>query len=312
MASYTKQLLYAWCLLGVTTPVGAFWQETDNAAPIADSPVKVQVQGADSVLAANLKAFLPSLRNLDCSSSPERLARFIDSATIKLQEGAEAVGYYDARFDLTPARQGNCLVLNIAIQAGEPVRVTRVAMQITGEGAALPEFQALAATPPYQRGDILVHQRYEDFKSSLNRAANNLGFFDAKYVTREIRVNPETHQAEVALHFDTGKRYRLGKVQVEQDVLAEKYVQRYVRVKEGDAYQADNLLEQQRILEGSGYYSEVIVSGRYQQAANGIVPVAIQAQRRKRYSYKGSVGYGSDTGIRVGTEAEAHWVSRKG
>lgn len=312
MESYTKQWLCAWCLFGVTTPAVAFWQKTDEPTATTESPVKVQVQGADSVLADNLKAFLPSLRNLGCNSSPERLARFIDSATTKLQEGAEAVGYYAARFNLTPARQGNCLVLNIAVQAGEPVRVTRVAVQISGEGANLPEFRTIAATPPYQRGDILVHQRYEDFKSSLSRAANNLGFFDAQYITREIRVNPDTRQAEVTLHFDTGKRYRLGNVQVEQDVLADKYVQRYVRVKEGDVYQADKLLEQQRILEGSGYYSEVIVSGRYQQAANGAVPVEIQAQRRKRYSYKGSVGYGSDTGARVGAEMETHWVNNKG
>lgn len=272
----------------------------------------MQVQGADSVLAANLKAFLPSLRNLDCHSSPERIARFIDAAAAKLQEGAEAVGHYAARFNLTPARQADCLVLNIAVQPGEPVRVTRVEVQIGGEGAALPEFKSIAATPPYQRGDVLVHQRYEDFKSSLTRTANNLGFFDAKFLVREIRVDPAARQAEIRLHFDTGKRYRLGQVKVTQDILADKYLKRYVRVREGDVYQADQLLEQQRILESSGYYSEVLVSGRYQQAKDGAVPVEIQAQRRKRYSYKGSVGYGSDTGSRVGAELETHWVNDKG
>lgn len=304
-------------MLGASTSLqvqAAFFQPADEDAATAraESPVKVNVQGADTALADNLKAFLPSLRNLQCDSGTERVNRFIDSANEKLQEGAEALGYYDARFHVTPTRQGDCLALHVAVQPGEPVRVSQVDIQVSGEGRELAEFRKITAVPPYQRGDVLVHQPYEDFKASLNRTANNLGFFDARYLLREIRVNPATRQAQVRLHFDTGKRYRIGKVKVEQDVLADKYLNRYVRVREGDTYNAENLLKQQRILEGSGYYQDVQVSGDYQRAENGVVPVAIQAQRRKRYSYTGQVGYGTDTGFRVEAGMDTHWVNQKG
>lgn len=310
-----KKIVWSLCLLGASTPAqAAFFQQTDEeaAAAKAESPVKVSVQGADTALADNLKAFMPSLRNLKCDSGADRVGRFIESASEKLQEGAEAMGYYAARFNLTPTQQGNCLALHLAVQPGEPVRVTQVEVQVTGAGKDLAEFRKITATPPYQSGDVLVHQRYEDFKASLNRTANNLGFFAAEYVVREIKVNPDTRQAQVHLHFDTGKRYQVGKVKVEQDVLADKYLQRYLRVREGDTYNAENLLKQQRILEGSGYYSDVQVSGDYQQADKGGVPVEITAQRRKRYSYTGQVGYGTDTGFRVETGMDAHWVNNKG
>ncbi|SDZ76215.1 autotransporter secretion outer membrane protein TamA [Thiothrix caldifontis] len=309
-----KKIIWGLCLLGTSAPgYAAFFQQTeDEAAAEVESPVKVTVQGADTSLADNLKAFMPSLRNLKCDSSNDRVADFIESAEEKLPEGAEAMGYYNARFNVTAVKQGNCLALHVAVQPGEPVRVTDVKVQVTGAGKDLPEFRSITAVLPYQRGDVLVHQRYEDFKASLNSTANRLGFFDAEYLIREIQVDPETRQAKVRLHFDTGKRYQVGKVTVEQDVLAEKYLNRYLRVREGDTYNTENLLKQQRILDGSGYYEEVQVSGAYQQAENGVVPVAINAQRRKRYTYSGRLGYGTDTGFRVETDMEAHWVNNKG
>lgn len=309
-----RHLIWGLCLISVATPgYTAFFQQTndkDNAK--TESPVKVNVQGANEELAKNLQAFLPSMRNLDCNTSPDRLQRFIDSATPKLQEGAEAMGYYAARFTLTPVHQANCLALNVAVIPGEPVRVNRVTINVTGMGRNLADFQTLLATPPYQPNDILVHQKYEDFKTSLNRTANNLGFFDAKYLKREIRVNPDTRQAEVEVSFDTGNRYKVGPVTVAQDVLDDKHLRRYVRVQEGNDYNVDDILKQQRTLENSGYYSEVLVSSRHQEAKNGAVPVEIKTQRRKRYTYTGKVGYGTDTSIRIEAGMDANWVNRRG
>jgi translocation and assembly module TamA len=309
-----KSIVWGLCLLSVSPQgMAAFFQQTEEeVAAKAESPVQVTIQGAETALADNLRAFMPSLRNLKCDSAPDRVTRFIESATEKLQEGAEAMGYYAARFNVTAVRQGSCLALHVAVQPGEPVRVTEIEVQISGAGKDLPAFREISAVPPYQRGDVLVHQKYEDFKANLNRTANNLGFFDAQYLVHELRVDPDTRQAQVRLHFETGKRYQVGKVKVEQDVLADKYLNRYVRVREGDTYNAETLLKQQRILEGSGYYSDVQVSGAYQQAENGKVPVGITAQRRKRYTYTGQVGYGTDTGFRVETGMEAHWVNNKG
>ncbi|MBU0653528.1 MAG: autotransporter assembly complex protein TamA [Gammaproteobacteria bacterium] len=309
-----RTVVWGLCLLSMATPgTAAFFQQTeDGAEDKGESPVKVNVQGASEMLAENLKAFMPSLRYLRCDSPADRVDSFIESAEEKMLEGAEAMGYYDARFNITPARQANCLALNVAVQPGEPVKVSQVDVQVTGAGKGLPAFREIVATPPYKPGDVLVHQQYEDFKTSLSRTANSLGFFDAEYLTREILVNPDTRQAQVSLHFDTGQRYQIGKVTVKQDVLDQKYLNRYVRVDEGGAYDVADVLKQQRILEGSGYYSDVQVSSDYQRAQDGKVPVEIEAVRRKRYSYTGKLGYGSDTGVRAETGMDIHWVNNKG
>lgn len=310
-----KQIVWGLCLMGVTSPVAAafFQQKVDEQTKDnVVSPVKVNVHGADEALAENLRALLPSLRPLKCDSPMERITRFIEASDEKLQEAAEAMGYYDARFNVTPVRQAQCWGLNVAVIPGEPVKVTDIDVQISGSGRDLPQFRELAATLPYQVGDILVHQKYEDFKTRLNRTANNLGFFDAKYLTRTIEVNPDTHQAKVRIHFDTGNRYRIGKVKMQQDVLDNKHLRRFVRIQQGDTYDAEAIRKQQQLLEGGGYYSEVLVSSDYEQAVNGEVPIKIEAKRRKRYSYTGKVGYASDSGARTELGMDIHWVNAKG
>lgn len=309
-----KKIVCGLCLVGVAAPASAaFFQQAETVKETpAESPVKVNVQGADEPLAANLQALLPSLRKLNCDSPADRVARFIEASADKLQEAAEAMGYYDARFNMTPARQGNCLALNVAVQPGNPVKVTQVQVQVTGEGKGLPAFQEVLATPPYQPGDILVHQKYEDFKTALKRVATGYGFFDAEYLTHEIRVDPDTLQAQIHLHFETGRRYRVGKVAVEQDVLDKKHLSRFVHVKEGDVYDADAIRKQRQLLEGSGYYKEVLVESDYKAAENGVVPVNVQAVRGKRYSYPGKLGYASNTGFRTEVGMDIHWVNSKG
>ncbi len=306
MCAWLLRLLGLLSLL-VTSPLMA---EDD---PVNESPVKVNVSGAnDEVLADNLKAFLPSLRNLKCDSPEERVERFIDASQSKLTEGAEAVGYFSASFKMTSARTSNCWVLNIAVEPGLPVRVAESNIRVSGDGESLPAFRKVAANLPYTSGEVLVTQKYEDFKANLTHAASRLGFFDAKFEEREVRVNVDTREAVINLHFVTGSRYQVGTINVEQDVLDDKHLNRYVRLVPGQPYDSEQILKQQRVLEASGYYSDVQISSRFQEAENSQVPVAINATRRKRYTYSANIGYATDTDIRIEGGMEAHWVNNKG
>lgn len=329
MRNYPAGGLILWGLLSLvmSTPAfAAFFQqsEKEEAAKKGESPVKVRnIRGANKELADNLRAYMPSLFRLKCDSPPDRVELLIESAEEKLHEGAEAVGYYDSRIDVNAARQGNCWVLDMDVQPGEPVRVTSVNVKVTRDGKELEardlteaqeleDLLLLARQKPYREGEVLVHKPYEDYKSRLNRAANNLGFFDAEYKTREILVNKQRHSAVVNLHFELNERYRVGQVAVEQDILAPKYINRFMKVEEGKPYNVADLLKQQRVLEGSSYYQDVQVRGSYTEAENGRIPVSIKADRRKRYTYTGRFGYGTDTGFRTEASMDIHWVNDKG
>ncbi len=280
-----------------------------------EPPVEVHVSGATEELADNIKAFLPSLRNLNCSSTLRRVERFIDASSEKLLESAEALGYFDAQFKMTShkeRKEKQCWVLKIAVKPGKTVTVNRLNIQLNGPGKELPEFQSILAKPPYEPGDVLVSQHYEDFKTRLKRTANSLGFFDADLSSHTIKVNTRTHQADIDLVFNTGERYRFGKVTVEQDILAPKYIQRYTLIKEGEVFRSNKLIKQQRLLEKSSYYKNVQVRAGYDKAAKNIIPVDIKTTRRKRYTYKGALGFATDDGGFIQGTMDTHWVNSNG
>ncbi len=294
-------------LLLLSTPLCVFAAK-DKGEP----PVKVQVSGAPESLAENIKAFLPSLRNLKCDSSQRRLERFIEASEEKLSEGAEAMGYFESTFKMTSQRKSDCWALHIAVKPGKTVTVNKLDIQLNGPGKDLFPFQSILEQPPYSQGDVLISQNYEDFKVKLKRTANSLGFFDADLSSHTIRVNTQTHKADIELVFDTGKRYQIGKVTVEQEILDEKYLKRYLRIEEGDDFNSVELINQQRILEGAGYYQSVEVRADYTEARNYIIPVAIKAPKRKRYTYTGAIGFAADDGIYIETGMDTHWVNKKG
>lgn len=297
-------------LIAASLPLKAEETAAQRLAQI--SPIKVQVQGTSQDLTENILLHLPSMRGLDCRSERERLNRFMDAANPKLQEAAESMGYYDARFNMTLVRQAKCWVFNIKAATGSQVRVNKQNIKVQGEGAKLDAFQKIQEKPPYQLGDPLIHQPYEDFKSKLNRASNRLGFFEADYQTKRLEVDPDKLEANVIIDYQTGKRYRIGEVNVQQDILDQKYLQRYMKVKPGEFYDSEELLQQQRLLEASGYYKDVRLRTKRREAKNQQVPVEIEAIRREQYTYTGKLGYGTDTGARVEAKMEAHWVNPKG
>ncbi len=276
------------------------------------SPVTVRITGATEALEENIRALLPSMRGLQCDSSQQRLTRFMDAADAKLTEAAEALGYFNAQFQMTAERKQRCWVLIIKVTPGSAVTIEKINFQLQGAGKDLPEFKELQQQLPYRVGDVFVSQAYEDFKTRLKRTANRLGFFDAQLKQHTIRVNPDTRKASVELAFDTGKRYTLGNIAVQQDVLDSKHIQAYIRLQQGDVFHSDAIIKQQRLLESSGYYKTVLVSADYQAAARQVIPVTITAVRRKRYTYKGAIGMATNDGVYLQAGMETHWINRRG
>jgi translocation and assembly module TamA len=275
--------------------MAAFFQQNSKAeAAKKESPIKVNFHGGDAALQENLKAFMPPMRGLQCNASQARIQRLVEAAEPKLQQGAEAMGYYDARFTVTPSMQNNCWVLDIGVQSGLPIMVSTVAVQIDGEGRNLKEFRELLAKPPYQPGEVLIQQKYEDYKTSLGRTASNLGFFEAEYLTKEVKIDPDLRQAWITLNFNTGRRYKVGTVSVAQTVLDAKHLKRFIRVNQGDYYDVDAIRKQRGLLDKSGYYRNVDVLPQLKDAKDGVVPVTIDTDRCKRYRYVWALGYGAN------------------
>ncbi len=281
--------------------------DKEELVPAAD----ISIIGTGGDLYKNLELHLPS-RIPACTESIEDIKQFIKSLKRRFRGAARAVGYYDAVFTPNTRVIDNCWKITIDVKANRPVKVTQARFIIKGDGLQQQEFRELRNNPPYQNGAILNHKKYTDYKANLKETAQAFGYFDAAFEEHKISVNPIKYSATIDLVLNTGKRFRYGKINVEQEVLNKKVIKNFLQIKEGDFYSSEDLIAQQQLLQSSGFYKDISINALHKEAANQQIPIKISLLAKKRNAWKFKVGYGTDTGPRINGELNRRWTSAKG
>ncbi len=272
----------------------------------------VTVEGVDGSLRDNVQAFL-ELNRFAGQTAPEetRLRWLHGKAESQIREALQPFGYYEPTIESSLTRIPGGWEARYRIQPGRPLRITTLDLKILGEGQQDPTFQQALAHAPLAQGQILDQPKYEQFKQALETLATERGYFEARFIERVIEVNPQTYEATVRLHYDTGPRYRFGDVTFKQDFLSPKLLNRYLRFKPGDPYNANDLLKLQGDLNGSPYFSQVQVNAP-PNATTDTTPVEVELEPNKQRKYSAGAGYGTDTGARIRLKAEQRWLNRQG
>jgi len=273
-----------------------------------DTKVAVEFVGVEGALLENVRA-LSSLHRL--STSPEldgeMVGRLVQRAPGEARDALRPFGYYapEVTTDLTE-REGRWYAV-VKIEPGAPVMLVDHSVEVTGAGRDEPFIRRALAGSLLRTGEQLSHPAYEQLKGDLLRAALGNGYLDAEFTTGELAVDPAARTARARISLATGERYRFGPTTIEQGVVRDSLVRRYLRYDEGDWYSAESLLRTQFALDDSQYFSlaEVLPAERDRQAH--IVPVLITAKRNRRHLYTIAAGYGTDTGAR----ATLGWEDRR-
>ena len=130
-------------------------------------------------------------------------------------------------------------------------------------------------------------------------AAQDLGYFDFKFIENEVRVSRKNLTADITLIGDSGKRYTFGPVTYEQGIFPEQFLQRWTPFAEGDHYSSDKIAETIADLQGSGYFSSVRVVPQRDALLDKTVPVTIALERKDDNLVSIGVGYATDTEFRT-------------
>jgi translocation and assembly module TamA len=265
----------------------------------AMADIRIDIDGIDADIKRNVVALLSLERYKDRdrieADAVQRLYNRIDD---EVRSAMRPFGYYEPLIteSIQPPDAQHHWHVKISIDPGVPVLLDTVSVKIDGPGAQDPVFRNALHNPP-RRGERLSHVAYDQFKGGLERAAATYGYLDARMVRSELQVNLQTHKADIYLQLDTGERYRFGKTTIEQTSVRDYEIRRYLRYKDGDPYDALQLLRTQFALDDSLYYSTVEVLAGDRDPATHTVPITIHANNARR-GYSFGVGYGTDTGPR--------------
>jgi translocation and assembly module TamA len=273
--------------------------------------VAVEVEGVRGELRANVRATLSIAQAED--PSPDRVRALHARAEEEIGRALQPFGYYRPRVEATLTEEGERFTARYVIDAGNPLRVAGVDLQVTGTGASEEAFQEVLTEFPLRRGAILAHARYEDGKQRLVAAAAAHGFLDGDLLVHEIRVDLAAYTARVRLHFHTGPQYRFGEVTFDQAAMVEESLLRgYVPFRAGEPFDLRQLLELQSSLSASGYFRRVEVVPHEEQAVDLQVPVRVLLvpARQQRWSF--GLGYGPETGARGTVGLDLRRINRGG
>jgi translocation and assembly module TamA len=280
----------AWFLLATTMAL--------SRPTLAD--IRIELDGVDGDLRRNVLALLSLERYKDRDRiEPDAVQRLFNRVDQEAREALRPYGYYEPKItdSLQPPDKEHHWHVRIVIDPGPAVLIDHVQVSVSGAGASDEVFKRLLADPPLKSGQRLSHAEYEQYKSSLERAAATFGYLDARMLHSELRVDLATHTADVRLDLDSGTRYYFGATTIEQTAVRESEVRRFLRYREGEPYNALALLRTQFALDDSQYYSTVEVLAGERDRDHHTVPITIHATNARR-GYSFGVGYGTDTGAR--------------
>src|SRR5687767_15038789 len=246
------------------------------ACGVANGGIDIEVHGVPEDLRANVLVYLSLSNYKDDELDAETVERLHNRVDREVKAALRPFGFYSpvVKSQIIRRDKDNWRTV-IDIDTGEPVIMESVTVRVEGQGEHDPLFRRIVDNPQLRVGDRLRHSAYEQIKGDLQRTAANYGYLEGRLTRSELRVDPARNRGTALLEFETGPRYRFGVTSVEQDVVDEALVRRFMRYQQDEPFDVSDLLRTQFALDDSQYFSTVeVVPGELDREEH-IIPVNI-------------------------------------
>ncbi len=216
-----------------------------------------------------------------------------DELREQIIKALQPFGYFKADVNI---QTFNAQQLTINIHPGAPIIISRLSIELIGEGAQNSKLKKIVQDTLLKPGMPFIVEQYNQTKKNLLESAENQGYMRANFKKNEILIDEERNVTEITLIFDTGPLYYFGQTQFDPTYISPKLLHKFVPFHPGQAYSGDKVLQLNTDLTNSGYFSSVLVKPQITDKTT--VPVHIHVEPVPKYSYTLGAGYGTDTGVR--------------
>lgn len=246
--------------------------------------------------------------------SAGRYDALAESATERVRSALKPYGYYKPEISTSLQPVGaDSWRMRIQVDAGPPLRVSKATVRVEGEGKDDPALREWRREWPLPEGAVLNQVRWTDQKKNALSIAETQGFLSATFKTERIAIDLAQNTAALTLVLDSGPQVLFGEVTYDQDVLQPWVLENVPRFEPGMPYNTE-LLEQFRLdLWRTGYFSDIEVrEQRHLDASPPVVDLRAVLETDNRDTYQGTVGFGTDTGVRLQGLWSRHRLSSRG
>lgn len=233
-----------------------------------------------------------------------RIENLHDKAKTEIIHNLQSLGYYHVavkNITLQETSQNQWLA-SYEIELGRPTIINQLDLQLLGEATnnlKLSQEINQLSVKFLHKDQQLNHDEYEKTKQYILNKLYDYGFLNAKFDKSTITINPNNYTASILLIIDSKQQYYLGAVTFESDRYTTDFLKSYVTFKEHNLYSRDALMQLKNNLLNSGLFSKIrIDTPNIATIDNNIIPITVRTYAKPANNYSGSIGFGTDTGIR--------------
>ena len=226
----------------------------------------------------------------------ERMLRRVRRDTLEV---LATEGYFTPTLTIHPDDAGEARYV-IRLDLARRTRVTEVVIEVTGELAGRREqVERLRAGWELPVGEPFRDERWSTAKSRLLNAVRSREFAAARLADSVALINEAEASARLRIEIDSGPAFVLGPVEVRGLTRYDRQlVDRFNPFVVGEPYDADKLLEFQRRLQRSPFFSTVIVDVDPARADGNRLPVRVDLREAQTRRLAFALGVSSDVGLR--------------
>ncbi len=282
------------------------------APSLQAATVRLQLEGLSDALQNNVRVRLATITSEEISADGRFQAR-LDTV---IKQSLRALGYYEPTitYRMSPEQAlPSGQVLTVHVDPGEPVKIGGSTLLVEGEGKTDPDYQQWIEKGRPKVGSVLNHGDYDKFKSGFSNIALRKGYFDGTYRKSQLGVSLPLHQAFWDIDYDSGQRYRFGKVAFSGSQIRQEYLAKLVPFHQGDYYNSRDLAELNRRLSATGWFSSVVAAPAFADAQKTkVLPIDAAVTPAVKNSIETGVGYSTDVGPHLKATWNRPWVNEYG
>ncbi len=277
---------------------------------------RVDIVGLDGepAMEQNIRLALGLTDALGKEQGESRLELLLLNAEDEARHALEPFGYYSPTITVdAPRDSADRIVVTVRVDKGEPVRVRDFQVEIAGPGGEDRYLQEDLADFRPRPGEPLDHVVYEEHKDAITRRLAERGYFDADFLSRQVRVTRAEGAADIDLVWDSGFRYDMGPTTFHQEYFRPGLLEKLVTWEEGSYFHQGKLDRLRESLVRLDYFSAIDIQPLPEQATEDLrVPVDVNLVMAKRNVYTAGLSYGTESGTGVRLGVERRYVNDRG
>ncbi len=287
---------------------------TPALAAAADD-LQYVIRGVDDPLRANVRRHVETVQlGRQARLAENDYADVIADTVRRASEALRPYGYYNPTVSGRIQRHNDeSLRLTLDVDRGPPMIVEAAHIELIGEGTNVAELKQWKDEWPLRPGAVLNQVTWEAEKQRAIEDAEARGFMAAEFPEHALELNLNENSAVLRLVLDTGPQYMFGDIDFGEHLLKPGILEFIPRFEKGEPFNSDLLDSFRSDLWATRYFTHIeVVAVERPDVVPPVVDLQVNLETDRKNSYQGSIGVGSDTGLRLQTQWSRHPVSRNG